>query len=101
MILYSVTVNIDKDIEKEWLDWMKSIHIPDVLKTGMFVECKMYRILGEVDDGITYSFQYFANSIADIDKYLQEHAPRLMQDHNERYKNKYVSHRTVLESVDL
>ena len=33
-ILYNVTVSIDKDVEKEWLEWMKKVHIPDVMRTG-------------------------------------------------------------------
>ena len=41
MILYNITVNIDHDIHQEWLVWMKDIHIPDVLSTGLFIENKI------------------------------------------------------------
>jgi hypothetical protein len=34
MILYNVTVSVDPEIHDEWLAWMKSKHIPDVLATG-------------------------------------------------------------------
>lgn len=33
MIVYSVTVNIDSSIHEDWLAWMKSKHIPDVMAT--------------------------------------------------------------------
>ena len=29
MILYNVTVNIDKDVEQDWINWMKNTHIPE------------------------------------------------------------------------
>gem|GEM_PF-5619184 len=29
-ILYNVTINIDHNTSEEWLQWMKSTHIPDV-----------------------------------------------------------------------
>ena len=40
MIIYNVTVSIDKEIEKQWLDWMKNTHIPDVMNTALFLDCK-------------------------------------------------------------
>ena len=49
MILYNITVNIDHDINKEWLVWMKDIHIPDVLSTGLFIENKVAKIHAEED----------------------------------------------------
>ena len=33
MIIYNVTVGVDKSIEADWLAWMKEVHIPDVIKT--------------------------------------------------------------------
>ena len=42
MMLYNVTVGIDQSIEAEWLPWMKEIHIPAVLETGMFLNAKIY-----------------------------------------------------------
>ncbi|MFB0997424.1 MAG: DUF4286 family protein, partial [Flavobacteriales bacterium] len=45
MILYNVTINIDATIQKEWLIWMKEIHIPKVMETGCFTENKVYTFL--------------------------------------------------------
>jgi len=99
MIIYNVTVGIDKDVESEWLSWMKTKHIPDVMATGMFEENKIYRVLTE-EDNISYTIQYFSDSLAKVEKYLTEFAPGLINEHNERYKNKHVAFRTLLESVD-
>src|SRR5690349_8057948 len=45
MLLYNVTVGIDKVLEAEWLIWMRDQHIPAVMATGYFKEYKMYKVL--------------------------------------------------------
>jgi hypothetical protein len=101
MLLYNVTVNIEKESEKEWVLWMKKTHIPDVLATGMFVENKFFKIVHESEDGsVNYSVQYFAENMEKIMEYQKNHAPKLQQDIEEKFKNKYVIFRTLLESVE-
>ncbi|MDP4855379.1 MAG: DUF4286 family protein, partial [Schleiferiaceae bacterium] len=38
MYTYNVTVNVDDSIHAEWLHWMRSIHLPVVLATVMFLD---------------------------------------------------------------
>ena len=100
MLLYNVTIGIDKDVEAEWLQWMQDNHIPNVMKTGMFVDFKMYRVLHDQEDGtISYSVQYFARSIDEVQQYLEVFAPRLIEEHRVRFMNKHVAFRTLLEEV--
>ncbi|MEQ6121362.1 DUF4286 family protein [Reichenbachiella sp. MALMAid0571] len=100
MILYNVTVNIDKEVENEWLQWMKQIHIPNVLKTGMFVDHKMYKIMADDPQGTSYSIQYFADSMEKLNKYQSEFASALQAETIQNYGRHLVAFRTVLESVD-
>ena len=101
MILYNVTVNVDPSVHDEWLDWMKNKHIPDVLATGLFIENKIYKILSEHEqDGHSYSIQYFLKSLNDLEKYQKEFAPKLQMEHSEKYKDKFVAFRTVMELVE-
>lgn len=100
MLLYNVTVGIDKDVEMEWLQWMKEKHIPDVLNTGMFVSSKMYKVLHDQDDNtISYSVQYFAKSIDHIQQYLEVFAPMLIEEHRRKFHNKHVAFNTLLEEI--
>ena len=66
MILYNVTINIDATIQKEWLIWMKEIHIPKVMETGCFTENKVCRILAEEDSQL--KAKAIKGNIANIDK---------------------------------
>jgi len=100
MLLYNVTVGVDKDAEEEWLQYMREKHIRDVLDTGLFVEYKMYRVLHDQEDGtISYSVQYFARSIEDIQKYLEVFAPALVEEHRRKFQNRHVAFMTLLDEV--
>jgi hypothetical protein len=100
MLLYNVTVGVDKDIEQEWLVWMKEKHIPDVLETGMFISSKIYKVLHDQDDGtVSYSVQYFAKSIDQVQRYLEVYAPALIEEHRQKFHNRHVAFRTLLEEV--
>jgi hypothetical protein len=99
MILYNVTINIEDDVHDDWFKWMKEVHIPEVMRTGCFTEHRMLRVLADDPQGKTYSMQYLANSMADYDEYIAKHAPRLRKELADRYSNKFVSFRTLLEVV--
>jgi len=99
MILYNVTISIDSAIQEEWLEWMKEVHIPDVMNTGLFLENKICRIHAHEEGGKSYSIQYLARSQKDFDRYEKEFAPKLQQEHTQRYKNRFAAFRTILEVV--
>lgn len=99
MILYNVTVSLDPTIEKEWLSWMREVHIPDVMATKKFIDHKIFRLMHEVEGGKTYAIQYFALEHADIHSYQQEHAPRLQAATKEKFGEKALAFRTLLEEV--
>ncbi len=100
MILYNVTVNIDDSVHDEWLEWMRSKHIPDVLSTGLFTESKLYRIRTEhEEEENTYSIQYFLRSMDDYKTYQKDYAENLQSEHTEKFKDKFVAFRTIMELV--
>jgi hypothetical protein len=101
MILYNVTVNIEKDSEAEWVAWMKETHIPDVLATGMFHENRFYKILHDNEDGSTnFSVQYFTDSMEKIHQYQQYFATKLQEDVKNKFQDRFVVFRTLLETVE-
>jgi hypothetical protein len=101
MILYNVTINIEPDVEEEWIHWMKNKHIVDVMNTGHFVEFKFLKLLQEDPEaqGNTYAVQYFAEDIGKLETYLNTDAPALQKEHMDKYSNKFVAFRTVLQEV--
>lgn len=100
MILYNITINIDHSVHDRWLEWMKTVHIPDVMRTGMFIENKMFRLLGDEDSGgVTYAVQYTCNSLKEFEQYENVFAPALRAEVEEKFRDKFVAFRTLLEKV--
>jgi hypothetical protein len=99
MFVYSISYNIDRDIEKEWLEWMRRVYLPKILATGYFESYKIYKLLNSPDEGITYSVQFSANDLTKIEEYLEKEAPLFIEEHNQRYRYKHVAFRTVLQEV--
>ena len=99
MILYNVTIAVDPAIHDDWFSWMRSEHMPRVINTGMFQDAKMFKVLLEKGDSVTYAIQYRAKSISDLQLYLANFAPELQQESLSKYGQKAVAFRTVLEEV--
>jgi hypothetical protein len=100
MVLYNVTVSIDREIEQEWLDWMRKIHIPQVMETGCFQECRISKIQGEEDGGSAYSCLYLAPTAEKLETYHAKYAPALQQVHALRYGGKFAAFRTNLTVIE-
>lgn len=100
-IIYNVTVKIDVTVHEEWLNWMKEIHIPDVMMTGKFLDWRINKILGDDDpNGVTFAIQYTAPSMDDFLDYNEYHSQSLQKEHKDRYEGKYVAFRTLMEVVE-
>ena len=100
MYIYNVTLNIDDSVKDEWLDWMKSVHIPDVMNTGLFLSNKICRVMVDEESGTTFSVQYKVKDLQTLQLYQEMYAPQLQKEHSEKYRNKFVAFRTVLEILD-
>jgi hypothetical protein len=100
MIIYNVTVNVNEEIQEDWLRWMNQEHIPDVLQTGCFLDARISRLLQiEEMGGITYSIQYSLESEDQLERYRVEHATRLQALHSKKFNGKFAAFRTVMEVV--
>lgn len=97
MIIYNVTVNIDFDVHDEWLTWMHQTHIPDVMKTGLFLEARISKILAEEEGGKSYAIQYLCESMEVYEQYQSVFAPKLQQEHSSKFAGKFVAFRTLLK----
>ena len=97
-IFYNITIIIEHAAHKEWLKWMTEVHVPEVMKTKMFLESKICRLLGtDETDGLTYSFHYIAPNMETFEKYKNEFAPALKKDHDDKFEGKFVAFRSVME----
>lgn len=100
MIIYNITVNISYQAEKDWLHYMKSAYIPEILATELALECKLLRLLTEIEnEGSTYTTQFRFRTMEDFLAYQTNHQPALQERHHELFNGQYVSFRTLLEEA--
>lgn len=101
MIIYNVTIKVADAIAAAWLEWMQQEHIPEVIATGCFTHATVLRLL-EVDDteGPTYAIQYFAESRALYNLYIEKHAPTMRQKGYEKWGDGFIAFRSVMQVVN-
>lgn len=100
MYLFNETVGIDASVEQEWLTWVKAVYIPEVLKTKLFSHYTLYKVLHESEDGSTsYSIQFFAPELDNVVLFLEKFAPPLVEQQRQKFSNRHVAFRTLLEQV--
>lgn len=99
MLLYNVTLILDDAAAEEWLQWMQQTHIPEVMATGMFVSNRLLKVVDSPNEGVTYCAQYVAETLENYNEYLDVYAPALQADLNEKFKNRFVAYRTLMEFV--
>ncbi|MGB0868691.1 MAG: DUF4286 family protein [Flavobacteriales bacterium] len=96
-LIYNVTVNISDTKHEEWVLWMLETHIPDVMKTGKFLDYRFCEVVSDDPEGTTYSIQYSCENRAILDEYLMNHSPELQKEHKEKFEGHYVAFRTLLK----
>ncbi|MEQ8324832.1 MAG: DUF4286 family protein [Vicingaceae bacterium] len=101
MIIYNVTINVEEEVADNWLTYMKTRHIPDVLNTGCFSAHVISRLITRHEDetGITYAIQYHCPDMKTFERYEKEFAPALKQEVVDKYGGKFVAFRSLMETV--
>ncbi len=80
MISYEVTLQAPPALASAVEKFMRESHIPAILSTGCFADIRFSRASAG-----RFRTAYRADSQPDLDRYLQEHAPRLRTEFGERF----------------
>ena len=101
MFIYNVTIKIHEPIHTVWLQWLKEVHVPEVLASNCFTKATIVRLL-EIDDteGPTYAVQYFAESKASYNLYIEKYAGLLRQKAFDKWSNQFIAFRSLMQVVN-
>lgn len=98
MIIYQVEVSVPQDLVGQWLEYMTSHHIDDVVNTGMFVSSELTRVVDPASaDHTVFRVRYSCESHDKLTRYRSEFAPDLMADHTRIFGDRVSAVRTVTE----
>ncbi len=100
MLIYNVTVFVEENIAEEWQNWMREIHIPEVMAVGLFKNYRMLEVLDSPNEGLTYCLQYEVESRDHYDTYQSQFAPALQAKTLEKFGEKAIAFRTLMEIID-
>ncbi len=98
--IYNVTIKEESEIAEEWLHWLRHEHIPEVMHTGCFEKKQLVKLLQDDDEDSIYAVQYFAVSLQDYDHYIEHHAPALREKTIDKWGDRFVAFRTLMEVID-
>ena len=99
MIIYNVTVSVEESIKTDWLTWIKDIHIPEVMSTGIFFKSQINRVIIQGDSDNTFAVSFTCETMKDLHQYQVKFATDLQQKHTARYGEKAVAFRTLMEVI--
>ena len=100
MIIYNVTVSVEESIKTDWLNWMKTEHIPEVMAAAVFTKAQINREIVQGDSNNTFAIAYTCPSMKDLHQYQVNFATELQQKHVARYGDKAVAFRTIMEVIE-
>jgi len=101
MIIYNITTKVHNSIAAEWLQWLKNIHVKEVMESDCFTEFKIVKLL-EIDetDGPTFAVQFAAQSKGLYNRYIEKFAGEMRKRSFDKWGDKFISIRTVMQIVD-
>ncbi len=100
MFIYSVTIHINKAAEREWLAFMQSKHITDVLNAGYFTKAVMRKtVSNNEENAISYNIEYAVETAEKYKEYAQHAAPGLQKDVLDKFEGKFTAQRNFYEII--
>jgi len=100
MIIYNVTSSVDKSITKDWLNWMKTKHIPDLIDCGCFLKVQINKVITQADTNNTFAISYTCINMSELHRYQVNFSSDFQKKHRLRFGNQVDSFRTILEVIE-
>ena len=101
MVIYNVTTHVEPSIEDAWVEWMREIHLPEMLATKKFKSAKIFKVVNEQDQGGTsYTVQYHCISQEILKQYIENEAQLLRKAGEEKFGNRILFFRTELQLIE-
>ena len=99
MIVYNVTVSVEESITKNWLNWMKNKHIPEILSTGYFIKAQINQVITNDDINNTFAIAYSCENLKDLHQYQIKFSEKLQKKHLKKYGDKAIAFRTIMHVI--
>ncbi len=100
MYIYNITFHVSKDIEKQWLDYIKKTFIPKMLESGLLESSLTSKVVTDDPQGNSYSIQFKTKSKEVLDKFIKNELEPILEKINAKFSPKMVYFATELDVID-
>ncbi|MGV3525917.1 MAG: DUF4286 family protein [Candidatus Sericytochromatia bacterium] len=101
MIIYSVTVSIERPQAEEWLMWMEQDYLPEALASGYIQSYLLNQLMEPIyePNTLTYNLQYEMQGFSELDAFRRRVEPTLEGYHRDRFGEQSLAVRSVLKTL--
>lgn len=100
MIIYNTSYLVDKAMEKDFCEWMKTKFIPLLKETGTFTSSYFCKVMvATEDEGLTFSLQLLFKSEELFNKHLTSFEPRTKAVFEAKFRNQVMTFSSLLVEV--
>ncbi len=102
MIIYNTTYNVNIESVNEFIEWIKTDLIPTATASGELLNPQLALIMASEDDKTkSYSLQFRANSIEDLQNWYQGTGKAKIVELENRFTKKVVGFSTLMTVLDI
>ena len=97
MVVYKVIIQIEKKIEKDWLSWMRDVHIPEIMDLNIFYKSRLFNIIKSDEKNISsFCIEYYCYSEEKYNEYKKKYSKKLQNKHTKKFNGKFTGKRLIL-----
>ena len=97
MIVYQVRITVNATAHDEWLHWMRTVHVPDVIATGLISSFQIWR--AKNSEAVEYRYNFYFMDEKSFDKYQKEFATKLKAHPHERFPDQFKATRQIFHQL--
>ncbi len=99
MIIYSVRVEIKNEIFEEYIKFLITKHINDVLSTGCFNNFELKLLLNNLENSKIIYVDYHCDNETILNEYLAKHARALRDEVKKRFGDNFIATRQIMKVI--
>lgn len=101
MILFNTTYLVSPEVEKRFLYWLSSVYTPKIKETGIVSNIRLFKVLTDEKDGISYSFQIESESVTQMNEFKKKYLSQLELEVSQTFGERVLFFSTYLKQYDL
>ena len=101
MILFNTTYLVSPEVEKRFLYWLSSDLTPKIKATGLISNIRLFKVLTDEKEGISYSYQLEAENVSEMNEFKKHHLTEMQTEVSNAFGERVLFFSTYLKQYEL